>query len=347
MKTSILKKAGFPLIIWLTFISSSFANDVTILGGFYDQAQYTGTSTKGNYKIEITKDNYSFQPGQFSINITLPLQGSYDPARAAEAIIPAGWQLTVTTKNSLILTMSAAYSGTSSPENRRRNFSIPVITSAIATDQPTLVTVDWADPTVEEATFGNSAGSVLNIIATPLPVELVSFVVHKENDRTNLTWVTTKEINSDRFEVQHSLEGKNWNNIGVVIAAGSGIISNEYIFTHANPLNGENLYRLKMIDKDGSFAYSRIVEVNFDIVSNFYLYPNPAVNTINVRMDKISDNDQISKIVIYDLDGRIVFSANNLLSNEIDVKKLASGKYVVAITRKDGITRIKNVMVTK
>ena len=179
--------------------------------------------------------------------------------------------------------------------------------------------------------------------SSPLPVTLVSFVAAKESKVTVLNWVTTEEVNSDRFEIQHSITGKEWNNIGSVNSHGESKVKNAYTFTDINPAKGENLYRLKMIDKDASFAYSRIQSVTFEGVgADLSIYPNPVVEKMIIR-----DFAQVTSLTVSDLNGRTVLQSGGTATGEINVKNLTSGMYVVKITRANGVVSAQKILISK
>ena len=91
-------------------------------------------------------------------------------------------------------------------------------------------------------------------------------------------------MNSDHFEIEHSDSGKIWSLAGTVAASEVSTVLQKYTFTHVNPSAGENLYRLKMVDQDNTFAYSKIVSVNVDATDKLVLFPNPVVgNRIQVQ----------------------------------------------------------------
>ncbi|MCZ4501189.1 MAG: Por secretion system C-terminal sorting protein, partial [Marmoricola sp.] len=113
-------------------------------------------------------------------------------------------------------------------------------------------------------------------IDSPLPVTLVSFSVEEEAGTAQLKWATAEETNADRFDIQRSVNTKNWSTIGEKAAAGESKALLNYSFSDVAPLNGINYYRLKMIDKDDTFAYSSIKSAKFEIMTKLLaLYPNP------------------------------------------------------------------------
>ncbi len=113
-----------------------------------------------------------------------------------------------------------------------------------------------------------------------LPVTLVSFKAIREENTVQLSWQTTEEVNASHFEIQRSADSKNFESIGSVAVKGSG----KYTFTDApfGYAQGAALfyYRLKMMDLDGTYAYSEIRSVSFkkagNVISRNKLYPNPS-----------------------------------------------------------------------
>jgi hypothetical protein len=123
----------------------------------------------------------------------------------------------------------------------------------------------------------------LSKLGNALPVELSSFGSIINGRDIILNWETKTELNSKQFEIGCNLMGSNgmptnWTNVGTVKAAGNTVSPNKYSFTQKDLQNGRYQYRLKMIDFDGSFAYSKIIEVKIGLPLSFELsqnYPNP------------------------------------------------------------------------
>lgn len=186
----------------------------------------------------------------------------------------------------------------------------------------------------------------IRTIEIPLPVTLTSFTVKKAETQTALlNWATTAETNSDRFEIEHSTNGKIWKQLASVNAKGESNNLVSYQYTDSKPMNGTNLYRLKMIDKDATFAYSRIQNAEFDIASKTVLYPNPVMDYLTLNVDDIS---QIQRIQISNIIGNSVFDKIKTTSSDIsanlDVKNLPSGLYIVRITRDGGDIALSKIV---
>lgn len=181
--------------------------------------------------------------------------------------------------------------------------------------------------------------------SSPLPVNLVAFNAVKNEQTAVLNWSTTAETNSDHFDIEHSLNGKNWELIGTVAASGESRSLVSYTFDHTNPADGENLYRLKMIDKDETFAYSRIVSLNFGFGETISIFPNPATDLLQINM---KDWNKVKTIKLVDLNGNTVYSSTKAgLSKTIDVKSLTQGMYVMEISGENGKISARKIVISK
>jgi hypothetical protein len=121
--------------------------------------------------------------------------------------------------------------------------------------------------------------------SSSLPVNIISFKAYQKNTTIQLEWNTQNGINLDSYEVEKSIDGSNFTKAWVLIAKGLSA----YNWFDASPTNGSNYYRLKMIDKDGSFKYSSIVNVKIGGIKNvFTVAGNPIKNkTLILQMENV------------------------------------------------------------
>jgi hypothetical protein len=180
--------------------------------------------------------------------------------------------------------------------------------------------------------------------STPLPVTLVSFSSTKESETVLLRWTTTQETNSEVFDIERSFNGKNWSTIGKVKAAGESAVKKNYTFTDTNPEDGQNLYRLKMNDFDGTFAYSNMRSVMFEMADFAVIYPNPVADRLYF---KVKDWSTIGRISLSDLNGKTIFQSAKEPVGGVDVKNLPAGLYAVNITRSTGVISSYKVVISK
>jgi hypothetical protein len=120
----------------------------------------------------------------------------------------------------------------------------------------------------------------------PLPVQLLGLTANLMRDQVQLLWTTTREQNNKWFVVERSDDGQAWQPIGRVVSQatqGNSTASLHYTYTDAQPLAGDNFYRLQQVDIDGAVTYSAVVSVSLAPLSNISVYPNPTVQQVQVQ----------------------------------------------------------------
>src|ERR1035437_5719518 len=115
-----------------------------------------------------------------------------------------------------------------------------------------------------------------------LPVELTSFTAKQSVNGVGLQWATATEVSNFGFDIERTSlvtqnNQTNWEKIGFISGHGNSNSPNNYSFIDNKPLSGKSQYRLKQIDKDGTFKCSKTIEVasvilKYDLAQNF---PNP------------------------------------------------------------------------
>lgn len=122
-------------------------------------------------------------------------------------------------------------------------------------------------------------GGVYEYTFSFVPVELVSFSAEVFSNNVTLSWITATEINNSGFAIERRNAGnEQWNNIGFVNGNGNSTEIRYYSFTDNSVSVGEYFYRLKQLDYNGNFTYSKEVEITILPVSEYTLkqnYPNP------------------------------------------------------------------------
>ena len=173
----------------------------------------------------------------------------------------------------------------------------------------------------------------VNPIVTP--VKLVSFDAVLLGNKVDISWATATEINSDHFEIERSVDGKNFVLAGKVSSSGNSSSAQKYNYMDdASSLSGTVYYRLKSVDKNGSFTYSEMKSVELklsrSIISN--LYPNPLATGQDLKVLYNSfKGDKVTFQVINSV-GKKVSSSTlpvNQGSNELslNIRHLAVGAY--------------------
>jgi hypothetical protein len=212
----------------------------------------------------------------------------------------------------------------------------------------------FAVRTTDNAAFTTDSPLTLRIYGqapaiVPLPVELVYFTASVRNGQVQLQWLTASEQDNDRFEVERSLDGKAFEKIGTVKGQGTSSIENRYAFTDRPPVQATVYYRLKQVDLNGEFVYSKVIAVTANSIINkmtIQVYPNPFLDVLKVTL--ITPETKAAEFVINDLNGREVLrktleleaGVNNL---ELQLQQLQSGMYFLRILG-DGVESTTKIM---
>jgi hypothetical protein len=178
--------------------------------------------------------------------------------------------------------------------------------------------------------------------AIPLPVKLISFTANVESTDVLVRWTTASEQNNQGFEIERSVDGKLFEQVGFVKGAGNSnqtisysLLDNEaFAKTNANIL----YYRLKQVDVDGNESYSNIVMVtsNTENTNGLSVYPNPF--TTDYAISLTATTDAKATVELFNVQGKQV----NVQSKEItkgfnviqvtNIEALQNGIYFVKVT---------------
>jgi len=157
----------------------------------------------------------------------------------------------------------------------------------------------------------------------PLPVTLVSLKGKSTAYGDALSWVTSSEQNSEKFDIEQ-LTDNQWLVIGSVKAAGNSSTNQQYSF-FAKGQFGENFYRLKMIDLDQQFTYSDAIKIGAKEEQVYSFYPNPSNHSIYL------EDTQLKEIEIIDMLGKaMVFSVSE---GKVDISVLENGYYLIRLNQ--------------
>ena len=182
----------------------------------------------------------------------------------------------------------------------------------------------------------------VSALAGPLPVKYLSLnAVPVENSAVAVTWVTTEEINNNRFEVERSFDQNSFKTIAVVLDGFAAGTQKNYAYTDKSAdLQNKNVvyYRLKQFDNDGKFSYSKIMTVKFkaESATAMEVSPNPFVESLNLRYNATQKG--LAQLTIMEASGKTVMVkqtniniGNNVISLN-GLSNLQSGLYVAKLT---------------
>lgn len=132
---------------------------------------------------------------------------------------------------------------------------------------------------------------------TPLPIELVKFEAKVIDKKSQIKWATTKESNNDYFQIERSVNNMNFESVGKIAGRGNTNSFSQYNFEDALPENGRFYYRLKQVDYNGDFKYSKVISVASFAESVVLNFKNPASENVDMVLENdISCQAKISYI---------------------------------------------------
>lgn len=159
-------------------------------------------------------------------------------------------------------------------------------------------TPNSGDKATMESTNPSFTTWLQNIPSSPLPIQLVSFKAEADSETVVIAWATESELNFDYFLIEHSLDGVTFSAIATVKGSPINTVGrSNYQHTHATPVSGKNYYRLKSVDKDGSFEYSRVAIVELNSGNEFIVFPNPASDRITLKLNFIPKEGDLIRIL--------------------------------------------------
>lgn len=190
--------------------------------------------------------------------------------------------------------------------------------------------------------YGNAfAVDAITINANyPLPVKFTSFTGSRQGEKNILEWQTTNEVNNKAFELQRSVNGKEFSTIATIESKaqnGNSSTPLNYLYADDKASATTNYYRLRQLDKDGKATLSNVVVIKAlpatkAVISR--VYPNPVQDKLNIAL-YTSASEKVT-INITDLTGKVVTSRifesvqgdNNI---QFATSNLAKGTYLIKV----------------
>jgi len=161
--------------------------------------------------------------------------------------------------------------------------------------------------------------------ASGLPLNIVSFKGNIQNNKVQLTWSTTNEVNVSHFEVEESSDGIHFKNIGVVMANNSTVL-NKYSFSTTNLTLSTSYYRIKIQNNDGKSEYSQIVLIRNTPKTNLVVLNNPIhENRISLQCNNLPNGKYSLKL----------YNSNGQLTQQQLISISETSKAIPSITLKN------------
>lgn len=215
---------------------------------------------------------------------------------------------------------------------------------------------NWTAVSASAATPAQpNGGDNTTWILTALPVELEDFNVTATPEGAVLTWMTASETDNYGFEIQRSFDSRSWTTIAFVPGAGTTNSPRRYSYVDADKMFGFVFYRLKQVDLDSAFSFSRVYQAfRGSVTEGAYFppnYPNPFNPSTDIRF--AFSERMFATLKVYDIRGAEVATLfngyvepNRVYEERFDAVGLPSGIYYSRLIG-GGEVRVQKMMLMK
>jgi hypothetical protein len=179
----------------------------------------------------------------------------------------------------------------------------------------------------------------LPVVPFSMTVVFVEFDITIKSNGNQINWSTILEANLGKYEIQRSTSNQSFETIATIQAKGSNAVTNNYAYTDTKPLNGKNIYRLKMVDTRNGVQYTanKIISGNMQAIElqGFQAYPNPARPGTSLTLNVNNAGKYAVRII--NLAGKVMFTTKviNAHFSPINLQvpaNFSSGFYVIDVT---------------
>jgi len=177
-----------------------------------------------------------------------------------------------------------------------------------------------------------------------LPIIMKDFTANNFDKKVVLYWTTAMEVNNDHFIIERSKDGISFETIGKIKGAGNTLNKQNYSFSDNDPYTEVvSYYRLKQVDQNGNYSYSKLVSVDRKTISEITVYPNPSQDGVFfITTDYFSNSSNFFELLDYS--GRKILE-QKIQSNKtvLDLSANGKGMYILRSTI-NGKTNSKKVV---
>lgn len=280
--------------------------------GRYMAGTYPGTAIDlaGDFNASIeTKNTISLAPGKY----TFSFFGQDNSFRNSQMLVEIG------------TVFSQVYNAGATPQTYTTTFDVTAQTNAT-------IRLTEQGPQDKGGTF---VANILVDFMSPLPVSLLNFTARQAAQDVVLEWQTASETNNMGFEIQQSQDGKQWKSIHFTEGKNTTSVLSSYDFTTGNILSDGFYFRLKQLDYNGDFSYSRIV----------YLKNN---STEDIRVIQKANGHQLEimgvvnpELSLFDMQG---IQLKHLQSQDMNIEDLPNGLYILAINQESNSPKTVRIL---
>lgn len=324
-ETATLTASGATSYSWSPSTGLNTSTGAVVLANPQQTASYSITGTTGSCS-SIASYELEVRPTSANVNLLASQTGITQPTSVSFTATPTGGGSNPV-YNFMVNNVSVQNSGSN------------LLIRTVSPGDKIKCEMTSNEACVAEKTVTSNEVTMIN---SPLPVNLFSFSGRRTNGGNQLNWVTASEANSAKFVVERSSDGQSYTSITEVAAAGNSNSSRSYGYLDGRPQTGDNYYRLKMVDKDGSFKYSNVVRIGANSsVMITSVQPNPTTAGTRALL-VITDGERgAANIIVSNVAGQVLksYRVNNNTGNvqvELTTDNMASGNYLVTYRNSKG-----------
>jgi hypothetical protein len=276
-----------------------------------------------------TSTTYYVTTSGCASSLRVPVSATIHPATVGGAINGGTTVTSLTNNNTLVLQGNTG--AVSKWQSSTDGFAVNITDIANTTNQLEVTNVTKTTDyraLVQSGTCSQSFSSMATItVPVILPVTWVSFTAVKKDIGVELKWSTATEVNNDRFIIERSVSGAQYEAIGSVSAKGEGA---SYTFIDGTPKEGANYYRLKQVDKDGGYTYSNIRTVLQNGNQTLTLSPNPSTGIVEIKRNGAVASKALVRVMSQT--GTLVYQGQHTGNRfKVDLSHLPAGAYIVKV----------------
>jgi hypothetical protein len=182
-----------------------------------------------------------------------------------------------------------------------------------------------------------------------LPTTILNVTAAQKNAGIEVSWTTANETNMSNYEVEESTDGNTFSKATSIAA--NNATTNTYNWFDGNIINGDNYYRIKAVEKNGTAKYSNVVKVKIGGKgAGFTVYPNPIKGgVVSLQMSNIERGIYTVRIINnigQEVANKTINHAGGGATQTIDLgKSIATGTYNMQIT--NGTTIITKTVIVE
>lgn len=167
-----------------------------------------------------------------------------------------------------------------------------------------------------------------------LPLSVLGFSAAQKEEYILLKWHTENDANINKFILEKSTDGIHFHALATAIAEHTAQSNYQYADAEDNGQNEILYYRLKQVNKDAGFIYSKVLSVKLNHAIHAVLFPNPATDAFTLRV-RTANARQTIQVMVYNIKGQLISTLKAPASQSIFHfgESYPAGVYIIHATQ--------------